>query len=868
MDREIRILFIEDVAAEMELATFQLKRAGVRCRMQRVETEQAFIEALRKDAPDVILSDFSLPQFDGISALTLAKARAPETPFIFVSGTIGEERAIEALRLGATDYVLKTNLERLAPALMRALQEAGQRSEKRRVEQQLRDIVETSQDWIWELDAAGEYTFCSPGVREILGVEPAEMIGQSYLMRVSPGDRSNLTEAWRSFATDRRRLSALTARWQHKDGSWRWLERNALALFDPDGKIVGFRGTDRDVTLRKLQDERIVRLNRVQAMLSSVNSVVLRGRERLELLREAARIAVDTGGYSLACVSMVDTGKASVRPFVWKGEHAERTSELAFTLASEAGAVQSLTERAIRTGEPVVCNDLRHEPRLAHPGDQKLAQAFRAMVALPLLVDATAVGALNLYSGEAGAFTDEELSLLRQVAGSISFGLQYLHKEDTVQFLEYFDPLTGLARRSLFCERLARMLAATDGEPHSLVALVLDVERLSTLNDRFGRHTGDRLLQLIAERLKGMIQDTTCLAHFGGGCFAVVFGEVIDSEDAAYVIREQVAHLFDRPFPIEGQEVRASMRSGLARFPGDGKVAEELLQNAEMALKSAKESGEKYLHYVRDMNADLLQRMTLEHKLRQALDEQQYLLYYQPKVSAETGRIVGVEALMRWMDPETGLVAPGSFIPVLEETGLIVEVGKWALEQAIVDGARWQERGAVPVPIAVNVSNMQLKRRDFVETVLRARSLPDCWPIDIEITESALMDDLAGSAQKLNRLREAGIGIAIDDFGTGYSSLARLSKLAVDTLKIDRSFIAGMSSDPADMTIVSTLISLGRSFDLTVVAEGVETHDQLKLLRLLKCHQLQGYLIARPMPADAFGALLIESGGVIAVAAN
>jgi len=865
-ERVLRILFVEDVRAEVELATYQLERAGLRCKPVRVEDEESFVAALRDHSPDVILSDFSLPQFDGMSALRIAQIVTPETPFIFVSGTIGEERAIEALRLGATDYVLKSNLARLAPSVLRALQESLERREKRRVEQQLRDIVDTSPDWIWELDAKGRYTFCSQGVRDILGLAPDDFLGRHFLARVHPDDERKLTEAWNYFTPNRRRLSALTARWQHRDGSWRWIECNTLALFDARREIAGFRGTKRDITVRKEQDERITRLNRIQTMLSSINSVVLRTRDRHELLQEASRIAVDTGGYSLACVMLVEPGKNRVQPFVWKGEAGSLAAELGFDLSQpDTGVEGSLTERAIGTSEPVVCNDLRNENEAGHARDRQLAKTFGAMVSLPLVVDGTAVGTLDLCSIDAGAFTEEELSLLRQVAGSISFALQYLHKEDTLQFLEYFDALTSLARRSLFAERLARMLGAVDEDEQAFVVLVLDVERLSTINDRFGRHTADRLLQLVAERVKGMIQDTNCLAHFGGGTFAVAFGEMIDSEDAAFLIREQIASLFDRPFVIEGQDIRASVRSGLARFPSDGKTADVLLQNAEMALKSAKESGEKYLHYVRDMNAGILQRITLEHKLRVALEQQQYLLYYQPKVSVETGRIVGVEALIRWNDPETGLVSPGSFIPVLEQSGMIVEVGRWALEQAVADGVLWQRSGAPIVPIAVNVSPLQLKRKDFVETVLRARGSGDSCPIDIEITESALMDDLAGSVRKLRRLKEAGIGIAIDDFGTGYSCLGQLSKLSVDMLKIDRSFIINLSSDPADMTLVSTMISLARSFDLTVVAEGVETHDQLKMLRLLKCHEIQGYLIAKPMPGPDLGKLLAETGGLLRV---
>lgn len=295
-DRVLNIIVVEDVATEVELTTYQLERAGLRCKPTRVETEDAFVAAIRDHTPDLILSDFSLPQFDGMSALRIAQIVSPETPFIFVSGTIGEERAIEALRHGATDYVLKTNLARLAPAVLRALQEAAERREKRRVEQQLRDIVDTSPDWIWELDAQGRFAFCSQGVREILGLSPADLLGRVFLLRVHRDDEHRLTTAWQQFAPNRRRISALAARWQHRDGNWRWLECNALAMFDANREIVGFRGTHRDITVRKEQEGHIERLNRVQSMLSSINSVVLRTRDRQELLQEAARIAVDKIG--------------------------------------------------------------------------------------------------------------------------------------------------------------------------------------------------------------------------------------------------------------------------------------------------------------------------------------------------------------------------------------------------------------------------------------------------------------------------------------------------------------------------------------------------------------------------------------------
>jgi PAS domain S-box-containing protein/diguanylate cyclase (GGDEF)-like protein len=860
MDRPLSIVLVEDVAAEAELTVRALKRAGLDCTTERVETEAAFRASLGR-GPDLILSDFTLPRFDGMSALRIAQEIAPEVPFLFVSGTIGEERAINALKHGATDYVLKSNLARLGPAVVRALQEAQDRRAARRAEQRFRDLVQTSQDWIWELDVDGRYTFCSPGVRDILGIGADEMLGSHHLAHLHQDDHVVVEGALRSLGAQERRLSSLTARWRHQDGSYRWLERQALALVDGHGLITGFRGTDRDVTVRKLQEEKIQRLNRIHRMLSSINSAVLRIRNRQDLLREVCRIAARQGGYPHAGVLLMEPGTTTIRPMVIEGDHAAFLRPFSLSVRSNVTQFSSLTEQAVSTGTPAACNDLADATQTLYFSEPALEWGYRACAALPLLVDGTAIGTLNLYAREVGAFTEEELGVLGQVAGSLSFALQYLEKEGAAEFLAYFDPMTGLARRGLFCERLARILAdSVPATSNDLAVLVLDVERLGAINDQYGRHGGDRLLQLAAERLKAAIPDPTHLAYFGNGCFAVVTIGSAARGVPAERSQAQVIRLFDQGFIVDGRDLQAAVRVGVARFPSDGRLADDLLQNAELAVKNAKESGEKFLDYAPDMNVSLRRRVTLEQQLRRALERQQFLLYYQPKISLESGRIDGVEALLRWNDPDVGVRSPADFIPVLEESGLIVNVGNWVIGQAVADALAWHAQGLPAVPIAVNVSTRQLKPRDFVDSVLRAIAPLSALGLrlDIEITESALMADADAGTEKLTQLKAAGVGIAIDDFGTGYSSLARLARLAVDSLKIDRSFITRLESVPANRAIVSTIIALARSLHLIVVAEGVETEQELQVLRGLRCHQFQGYLAAKPMPAHDFQAFMLE----------
>jgi EAL domain-containing protein (putative c-di-GMP-specific phosphodiesterase class I) len=328
-------------------------------------------------------------------------------------------------------------------------------------------------------------------------------------------------------------------------------------------------------------------------------------------------------------------------------------------------------------------------------------------------------------------------------------------------------------------------------------------------------------------------------------------------QEVARHTERRSSETFAAPFAIAGTELRISVRIGTALFPSDGEDSDTLLRNAEAAVKKAKATGERYLFYTQEMSARIADKLSLENKLRQALEKDEFVLHYQPKVELEGRRIVGLEALLRWRSPERGLVPPIEFIPLLEETGLIIEVGSWALRRAALDHRDWLEAGLKPPKVAVNVSAIQLRQRDFVRIVHEALANSTVPAgIDLEITESLIMEDIQASIEKLAALRDLGIGIAIDDFGTGYSSLAYLARLPVEMLKIDRSFIITMATDPTTMTLVQTIIQLAHSLRLKVVAEGVETEEQANMLRLLRCDQMQGYLFSKPVPNEAVRALL------------
>ena len=465
---------------------------------------------------------------------------------------------------------------------------------------------------------------------------------------------------------------------------------------------------------------------------------------------------------------------------------------------------------------------------------------------------------LTLYAKEPDFFNPDELALLDELAGDISFALDHLAKKERVNYLAYYDVLTGLPNRTLFIERAGQSLHLSLQARTMTALILLDIERFRNINDTLGRHGGDAVLKLIGQRLSLLVGAQSSLARVGADVFAIAVSPVAEASDIAHFVEKQINSCFAQPVSVGDNELRISVRIGVAVSPGDGSDADTLYKNAERALLRTKEVREPYLFYAPEMNARVTETLNIENKLRKAVEQQQFVLHYQPKLDSKSRSIVGMEALIRWNDPETGLVPPVRFISILEETGLILPVGAWAMKQAVSDYRRWRGQGLHPPRIAVNVSEIQLRRKDFVSTVEEACRFASNHDhgLDLEVTESLIMRNIEDNIAKLAAIRQMGCEVAIDDFGTGYSSLQDLSQLPMDSLKIDRSFIARMHGSPADMAIVSTIIALAHDLDLKVVAEGVETEDQARLLRLLKCDAMQGYLFSKPVPADQIEAML------------
>jgi diguanylate cyclase (GGDEF)-like protein len=430
-------------------------------------------------------------------------------------------------------------------------------------------------------------------------------------------------------------------------------------------------------------------------------------------------------------------------------------------------------------------------------------------------------------------------------------------QREKLHHLAYFDSITGLANRTLFVERLAQLTKVAAHARRQVAVAVIDVDRFRAINDSLGRKAGDELLAQLGARLAQRVADPSHVARVGADQFAVAHPEPRSETQVAHDAQDLLWQCLGEPFHLEEGEYRITAKAGIAFFPDDGSDADQVLRSAEAAVARAKASAEPLLFYTAQMTIRIAEQLVLENRLRRAIEDDEFELHYQPKVNMQDRRIVGVEALIRWRSPDLGLVLPARFIPLLEETGMMVQLGAWVLNRAVTDQRRWVAQGAPHTRIAVNVSVVQLLRPDFVAVVGNAVAADAGAPgIDLEITEGLLVDDFENSIAKLAALRDLGLRIALDDFGTGYSSLAYLARMPVHQLKVDRSFVLAMLENSQSMTLVATIIDMAHSLGLEVVAEGVESEEQAGVLRLLGCDQMQGFLCGRPRPFDEMTALL------------
>jgi diguanylate cyclase (GGDEF)-like protein/PAS domain S-box-containing protein len=733
-------------------------------------------------------------------------------------------------------------------------------------EKEFRTLAESMPQIVWIAGADGGNTYFNQHWMDYTGLSLEESLGEGWIKPLHPEDRQRAWNTW-TLAISSSGLYSIECRLRRLDGIYRWWLLRGSPQKHIDGSIIKWFGTCTDIHDLKTAEQDILhsnielraseigvkRLNRVYAVLSGINGLIVRVRDRETLFRDACQLVVDQGGFRMALIALVDVDTNKTNLVASAGKDAELVTTIKRVLASDEMAPTTIIARVIAEKKAFVSNDSQNDPQVIFGGVYSAA-GVRSIGVLPLMVSGQAVGVLALYAGDADFFHAGEMHLLSELAADVAFAIDFIDKRERLDYMAYFDALTGLANRNLFHERLEKGLADAGEKNQALSLVLLDIERFKIINDTYGRNAGDTLLRDIAGRMSRYGVNIERLARIDADHFAVMVPDLGTVEELVQIVEQRIREVFNPSFQVANADLRISAKFGIARFPGDGTSAEVLFRNAEVALKNAKTNGNRYLFYATGMNERVAEKLSLENQLRRAIESEEFVLHYQPKVNLATGKLMSAEALIRWNDPQTGLVPPGRFIPILEETGLIFEVGRWAMRKAIEDYLRWRGAGLPAVRIAVNVSPLQLRHRDFMAEIEQVLSIDAnaAAGLELEITESLIMEDVKHSISSLQTIRAMGVTVAIDDFGTGFSSLSYLARLPVDTLKIDRSFVIDMTVGPQGLALVSTIINLAHSLKLKVVAEGVETEEQSRLLRLLGCDEMQGFLFSRPVPADVF----------------
>jgi diguanylate cyclase (GGDEF)-like protein/PAS domain S-box-containing protein len=697
-----RILIVGDTPGDAELAERELRRAGIVFTAKHVDSRDSFVAALKDFDPDIVLSDCTLRDFDGLSAVKIVRQRRADLPVIVVTKALGDEAAVELIKAGAKDYVLKGQLSRLAFAVQRALSEAEEARRRREADQALkqseekfRKLVETAGDWIWETDGNGVYTYASPRVKELLGFEPDELVGKSRFDLMPAAEARRFAAVLADIRERRKAFSLLEITNIRKDGREIMLQTSAVPIFDGE-TFKGYRGIDRDITQQKMAER---------------------------------EIAV-----------------------------------------------------------------------LAHT-----------------------------------------------------------------------DTLTGLANRASFLAHLKQDFARAHRSRTPFAVLYLDLDHFKDVNDTLGHPVGDTVLRAVADRLRKTVRETDLVARFGGDEFAILQSDVLDASDAGTLASKICASMADA-FLVDGNEMHLTASIGISLYHGELDSPDAMLGQADLALYRAKDEGRnRYCFHSQGLDDEVHERVTLAEDLLVALERNQLELYYQPQVAQPDGRIVGLEALIRWHHPRRGLLFPASFIAVAERRGIMNALGRWVLNSACHQIAAWRDADvAVPV-VAINLSATQFRvssefETDIASALKRWDILPES--IELEIAESILMETTKLHGIEIERVRLLGVRFVVDDFGTGYSSLGNLLAYRFTRLKIAPRFVGGANADSVNAAIVRAAIGLARELGIDVIAEGVETKEQLAFLVAAGCMVAQGYYFCPPVRAFRAGELLRQMRIIPAVAGS
>lgn len=812
-DAKFRLLVIEDDEQDYRLLLRHLEQHAVTFVSDRVANARQLNDLLSGEHRDwnLVLADYSLPDIDIRTKLHWLMAKLPDAPVIMVSGSVGEENAVDLLLAGVTDFVCKDNLARLVPAMERTLDQLVVRQAKRAAEGELQlrnRALEASSNGI-VITLAGDdmpMVYVNASVERITGYPASELIGSNCrLLHADDHQQPGLDQIRRGLAEQQACHAVL--RNYRKDGEMFWNRLSVAPVKDGAGTVTHWVGVQEDISDAIRQEQRL-------RQSATVFENALEGMTVTDL--EGTILDVNRGFTEITGYTRDEVLGKNPR-MLQSGRHGRDFYQAMWASLVQVGSWSGEVWNRRKSGE-----------------------IYPQLLTISVVTDEH--GQATSYIG---------------VFADIS---QIKESEQKLDFLAHHDPLTQLPNRLLFNARLQHAIQHATRGDYPLAVLFIDIDRFKIVNDAHGHIFGDEVLREVAERLKLCVRLDDTVARIGGDEFIVLLEKVTQPEHAS-IVAEKVRRAFTDPVSLGGLEQYLTVSIGIAVFPRDADNAESLVRNADTALYKVKEEGRDGFRFYTSKYTELAtERSELDNALHSALDKQELSLHYQPQVDMRTGRITGVEALLRWQHPVRGSVPPGVFIPIAEESGQIRQIGRWVISTACRQARDWLDAGIEFGQMSVNVAGPQLRAGDLhetVEAVLRSTGLPASM-LELEVTEGFVMRHADQRIADLEHLKGLGVHLAIDDFGTGYSSLSYLKRLPIDRLKIDQSFVRDLPDDQEDAAIATAVVALGNSLGLEVVAEGVETDAQRRFLVEQGCPRGQGYLFSRPVPASEF-VVLFES---------
>ena len=810
--KKLIVLVAADDSRIRRMAEESLQADGFTVKV--VKNGELAVAGFRNMNPDLVLLDVIMPEMDGFVACSeIRKSPGGErTPILMLIGNDDVESINRAYDAGATDFQTKpVDWIVLSQRIRYMLRSKDAVEEMLQSEEKNKALLAAIPDLILTLDRKGRFIDCKPS-NEFDTITTPDNFLNKYIHEVLPREVAEkcMFHVGRALETKETQVFEYPLDY---NGDIREFETRAVPKGDDHVLTIV-----RDISKQKESARALEREKDFIGTILDTTSALVVVRDRCGRIIRFNRACEKATGYSSDEVE-----KKLVWDFLLNPEDIIREKEV----FQELLIGQSSNEY--------------QAPLLTKSGDQRLIAWSNSV----------------LYGRD---------NIIEYI---ISTGIDITERqqaEEKIQFLAYYDGLTNLPNRILFKEHLNQALAYSQRHERLMAVLFVDVDRFKQINDTFGHSLGDLLLKGVAERLRFCLRRSDCVSRlvlgdmevsvgrFGGDEFTILIPDIPNVQSVAKIAK-RVLESISEQFELDKQEIIVTSSIGISIYPHDGTTAESLLKHADVAMYAAKDKGRNGYHFYNEsMNKKTFDKLTMENHLRKAIKRDEFTIYYQPKVEIETQKLVGAEALLRWNHPTKGLITPSKFIPIAEETGLIKPMGLWGFHAVCRQSMKWQNSGLPRIPIAVNLSAIQFQQRDLTDKIIRILLETGMDPklIEMEITESTIMQNEEDAGRILMRLKDLGISISIDDFGTGYSSLYYLKRFTLDALKIDRSFIKDLTTDPDDRAITRAIIALARTLGLKVVAEGVEEKAHLKLLMEMGCDQAQGYLFSPPLPAEEF----------------